>query len=78
MAVQRRLKEKLLRYSQDPLAYAVKLTDQSIGQYRFRVGDYRSSLTLRVRLCSSWQWATAKRSIADSGPGNRDHGVGRG
>ncbi|MBM3747128.1 MAG: type II toxin-antitoxin system RelE/ParE family toxin [Acidobacteria bacterium] len=41
VAVQRRLKEKLLRYSRDPLAYGVKLTDQSIGQYRFRVGDYR-------------------------------------
>jgi mRNA interferase RelE/StbE len=40
-AVQRRLKEKLLRYSRDPLVYAVKLTDQSIGQYRLRIGDYR-------------------------------------
>ena len=38
-AVRNRLKEKLLRYSQDPLAYAVKLTDPSIGQYRFRVGE---------------------------------------
>jgi mRNA-degrading endonuclease RelE of RelBE toxin-antitoxin system len=38
-AIQRRLKEKLLRYSQDPLAHAAKLTDETIGQYRFRVGD---------------------------------------
>jgi mRNA interferase RelE/StbE len=40
-AIQRRLKEKLLRYGEDPLAHAVKLTDVSIGQYRFRIGDYR-------------------------------------
>ncbi len=47
MAVQRRLTEKLLRYSQDPLAHAVKLTDASIGQYRFRVGDYRIIFDLK-------------------------------
>jgi mRNA interferase RelE/StbE len=35
------LKHKLLRYSRDPLKYAVKLTDPRIGQYRFRAGDYR-------------------------------------
>jgi len=46
-AVQRRLKEKLLRYSEDPLRYAVKLTEESIGQYRFRVGDYRIVFDLK-------------------------------
>jgi mRNA interferase RelE/StbE len=40
-SVQTRLKEKLLRYSQDPLRYAVKLSDSRIGGYRFRIGDYR-------------------------------------
>jgi mRNA interferase RelE/StbE len=40
-AVQSRLKEKLLRYSRDPLKYAVKLTNPQLGQYRFRVGEYR-------------------------------------
>ena len=40
-SVQTRLKEKLLRYAQDPLRYAVKLSDGRIGGYRFRIGDYR-------------------------------------
>jgi mRNA interferase RelE/StbE len=39
--VQARLKQKLLRCSADPLKYAVKLSDPRIGQYRFRIGDYR-------------------------------------
>jgi len=39
--VQTRLKTKLLFYAKDPLRYATKLTDPRIGQYRFRVGDYR-------------------------------------
>lgn len=39
--IQSRLKAKLLFYARDPLGHAVKLTDPRIGQYRFRVGDYR-------------------------------------
>ena len=39
--VQARLKDKLLRYVHEPLAHAVKLRDPRIGQYRFRIGDYR-------------------------------------
>ena len=39
--VQARLRRKLLEYAEDPLRYAVKLTDPTIGTYRFRVGDYR-------------------------------------
>ena len=35
-----RLKEKLILYSLSPFKYATKLTDE-IGQYRFRIGDYR-------------------------------------
>jgi len=31
----------LLRYEEDPLKYAEKLTDSRLGTYRFRVGDYR-------------------------------------
>jgi len=38
---QNRLQEKLLFYARDPLRYAAKLTNSRIGQYRFRVGDYR-------------------------------------
>ena len=40
-AVQARLKAKLLAHATDPLRHAVKLTDRSIGTYRFRIGDYR-------------------------------------
>ena len=40
-AVQTRLKQKLITYSRDPLRHAVKLSDLRIGQYRFRIGDYR-------------------------------------
>ena len=42
--VQARLKQKLLRYSTDPLKDAVKLSDPKIGQYRFRVGERRVNL----------------------------------
>ena len=38
---QTRLRAKLEFYARDPLRYAVKLTDSRVGQYRFRVGDYR-------------------------------------
>jgi len=36
-----RLQAKLLFYARDPLRYAVKLTNSNVGQYRFRVGEYR-------------------------------------
>lgn len=36
-----RLKSKLEVLAQNPLRYANKLTDSSIGEFRFRVGDYR-------------------------------------
>lgn len=39
--VKKRLGESLLRYLEDPLSYAGRLTDSNIGMYRFRVGDYR-------------------------------------
>jgi mRNA interferase RelE/StbE len=39
--IQSRLDAKLTFYARDPLRYGVKLTDSGIGQYRFRVGDYR-------------------------------------
>ena len=37
----RRIGKALLRYSEDPLRYAEKLTDPRLGNYRFRIGDYR-------------------------------------
>lgn len=39
--IQTHLEEKLLLYCQNPLNYAIKLTDFKIGDYRFRIGDYR-------------------------------------
>lgn len=39
------IKEKrgdaLRRYGKDPLNYARKMMDPSLGSYRFRIGDYR-------------------------------------
>ena len=39
--MQDRLEAKLTLYARDPLRYAMKLTDARIGDYRFRIGDYR-------------------------------------
>ena len=36
-----RIKKQLEFLSKSPLTYAEKLTSSSIGDYRFRVGDYR-------------------------------------
>ena len=34
-----RIGKTLLRYLEDPLKYAEKLTDPRLGSYRFRIGD---------------------------------------
>jgi mRNA interferase RelE/StbE len=39
--IKKRLGKVLLRYKEDPLRYAEKLTDYKLGTYRFRIGDYR-------------------------------------
>ncbi len=39
--VKKRLKNKLETYMKDPLFYAKKLTDFSLGTYRWRTGNYR-------------------------------------
>jgi mRNA interferase RelE/StbE len=36
-----RIGETLLRYKEDPLRYAEKLSDPILGTYRFRIGGYR-------------------------------------
>ncbi len=36
-----RIGKTLLRFSKNPLEFAEKLTDSSLGTYRFRIGDYR-------------------------------------
>lgn len=36
-----RIGKTLLRYSEEPLRFAEKLSDPILGEYRFRIGDYR-------------------------------------
>lgn len=40
-ATRERIGRTLLRYEQEPLRHAEKLTDPRLGSYRFRVGEYR-------------------------------------
>ena len=37
----KRLKKKLELYEKNPLTYAKRLTDSTLGTYHFRIGDYR-------------------------------------
>jgi mRNA interferase RelE/StbE len=37
-----RIGKTLLRYAEDPLRFAEKLSDPILGEYRFRIGDYRA------------------------------------
>ena len=39
--VKEQIGDALKRYSKDPLNYARKMVDPSLGSYRFRIGDYR-------------------------------------
>ena len=39
--IKKRLGKVLLRYKEEPLRCAEKLTDSKIGNYRFRIGNYR-------------------------------------
>ena len=39
--IKKRLGKVLLRYKEEPLRYAEKLSDSKLGTYRFRIGDYR-------------------------------------
>lgn len=36
-----RIGKTLLRYEKDPYKHAERLTDSKLGNYRFRIGDYR-------------------------------------
>jgi mRNA interferase RelE/StbE len=36
-----RIKNKLIKFKNNPLYYSKKLSDFKIGSYRFRIGDYR-------------------------------------
>jgi len=37
----KRIDKTLVRYGEDPLKYAERLIDSRLGDYRFRIGDYR-------------------------------------
>ena len=39
--VRERIGKTLLRYREEPLRFAEKLSDSILGEYRFRIGDYR-------------------------------------
>ena len=39
--VKKRIGTTLLRFKDNPLQYAERLTDPKLGGYRFRIGDYR-------------------------------------
>lgn len=40
-SIKERIGRTLLRYSEDPLRYAEKLSNPILGEYRFRIGEYR-------------------------------------
>jgi mRNA interferase RelE/StbE len=39
--IKKRIGKTLLRFQNDPLIFAQRLTDPKLGSYRFRIGDYR-------------------------------------
>lgn len=40
-ATKRRIEKQLLRYQEDPLTFAQRISDPQLGSFRFRIGDYR-------------------------------------
>ena len=36
-----RIRKALEKYSETPLDYALKMADPALGNYRFRIGEYR-------------------------------------
>lgn len=44
----KRLKNKLEAYIKDPLFHAKKLTDFSLGTYRWRIGNYRITFDINA------------------------------
>ena len=46
LKIKERIGKTLLRYAGDPLKHAEKLTESRLGEYRFRIGDYRAIFDL--------------------------------
>ena len=40
--VKQRIGKALKKYSENPLEHATKLTDPTLGTYRFRIGNFRA------------------------------------
>lgn len=49
--IAQRIIKKILFFSlqQDPVSFAKKLTNPGLGQYRFRIGDYRALFDIDSR-----------------------------
>lgn len=75
----------MIRYEQDPLRYAKKLTDPELGSYRFRIGDYRvvfdligeDIVILRVGHRSQIYKAWDRFQSLNTGANIRETGYGR-
>jgi mRNA interferase RelE/StbE len=48
-STRQRIAEKLKSFSASPFQHAKKLTDSKIGDYRFRIGDYRVVFDVDVK-----------------------------
>jgi mRNA interferase RelE/StbE len=48
-----RIAKSLLRFQEDPLKYAEKISDSKLGSYRFRIGDYRVIFDIECIICLS-------------------------
>jgi mRNA interferase RelE/StbE len=40
-SIKLRIGKALLRFREDPMKYAERITDPRLGSYRFRIGDFR-------------------------------------
>ena len=61
--VKKRIGATLLRFKDNPLQYAERLTDPELGGYRFRIGDYRVIFDIEATTLSCFASGTAKKSI---------------
>ena len=41
-AIKERIGRALKKYAENPFAYAKKMSDSTLGTYRFRIGEYRA------------------------------------
>ena len=48
VVAKKRLKQRLEKFATNPKKYSVKLVNSRIGDYRFRVGNYRIIFDMRV------------------------------